>query len=117
MFLIGAKPRAKLDMADRAARLKALRAKAGRAPAPAPNPTATELKFRNYAVEDEKLDKGIDGDENEADNEDTETSNKKQKLNEEEVEPKSAIDQALEAAKQAQLQQRGSVEEIAGEWA
>ena len=102
-------------MSDRAARLKALRAKAGKAKvtSEATDPKNQGLKLRNYTPSDENLGRG-DVDEND----ESSPASKRQKKEEtevdkEEVEPKSAIDQALEEAKKAQLEMRGPGEEIA----
>ncbi|GMI37521.1 hypothetical protein TrRE_jg12209 [Triparma retinervis] len=102
-------------MADRAARLKALRAKAGRSKGPSESTESKSqgLKLRNYTPSDENLGRG-DVDEND---ESSPASKRQKKEGEmeggEEVEPKSAIEQALEEAKRAQLEMRGPGDEIA----
>jgi coiled-coil domain-containing protein 12 len=92
-------------MADRAARLAALRAKAGKSTAAAPAPAEAEertLKFRNYAAKDESL-VAIPAPEEAGESSDaapasssSEPAGKKQK-----VEEKSAVTLALEAARAA----------------
>lgn len=94
-------------MGDRKARLAALAVKAGRTkPAPTNNAEEEEspedpiieqeqdakLKFRNYAPKDEALGKDNDGD----DENDNEQAQKRQRTDE----TKSALQEALEAAKQ-----------------
>jgi len=97
-------------MSDRAERLKALRAKAGRSTSATAVPEESlkdAVNFRNYTPKDDSL-VGGDVDEN-----DDGPSSKRQKTDDdiidggEDVEPKSAIEQALEEAKRAQLEQRG----------
>ena len=83
-------------MADRAARLKALRAKAGKSAAPAsgaPVEAPTGVKFRNYVAKDESLDASAAP---ETEEEEEEPVDKKQK-----TEEKSAVALALEAARAA----------------